>query len=290
MPSTATNQLLKIQSIIEGKAIAESVSKVNDLLNQALMHDGILGLAQDLMSAAAAEENRKQVLDQRFQPSSNTGTKRKFISEQKLQRLEGSDPACDESCYTCSNSRTTKYSSSGAPKSCSLFAASKEWYLNAQAAIVSIQTKDLVSAVIYDLEDITARASLFARRIHARIPSFVTPRVLANRTDLHSGKQFHWDSLSRHLEKISTLLVLSGHVADDLKLRGSRESYISSNKDTFLEVMPDSMKATLVRSGISEQVFGDRFKTHKADSLLRKPLAQQRRLYKWYPDKSIAEQ
>eukprot|EP00536_Pseudo-nitzschia_multiseries_P011382 jgi/Psemu1/28724/gm1.28724_g len=40
--------------------LTEDVSKVNDLLNQALRHEGSLRLARNLMSAATADKNRKQ--------------------------------------------------------------------------------------------------------------------------------------------------------------------------------------------------------------------------------------
>ena len=53
----------------------------------------------------------------------------------------------------------------------------------------------------------------------------------------------------------------------------------------------DSTRGTLIRAGTSEQEFDERMKTHRADSFLRKPLFQQRRLYhQWYQDRSIFQE
>ena len=50
-----------------------------------------------------------------------------------------------------------------------------------------------------------------------------------------------WDSLSRHLHRISVLVVLSGQVTEDLKLRGAYESYLTSKMESFVEVIPELM-------------------------------------------------
>eukprot|EP00536_Pseudo-nitzschia_multiseries_P002456 jgi/Psemu1/5612/gm1.5612_g len=49
------------------------------------------------------------------------------------------------------------------------------------------------------------------------------------------------------------------------------------NRSYLSYIFKDSARGTLIMLGMSEQAFGDSFETHQEDSLLGKPLAQQRR-------------
>ena len=186
------------------------------------------------------------------------------------------------------------------PSGLESFTANKDWCLAAASAIKSIQHRGLVDTLLEDMDGLNSSACLFARKIISRLPSFVIPRVPPDRSDLHPGRHWHWDSLMKKLQRISILCVMSGHIPCNLHLRGAHESYLKSNNDAFLEVKDgmenlegnylseDVPRATIHRSGATEHGFASRWKEHQRASLLRNSSEKQRRYSLLYPDTTKA--
>ena len=96
------------------------------------------------------------------------------------------------------------------------------------------------------------------------------------------------------------LCVLSGHIPSNLQLRGSHESYLKCQNDSFLVVegeldeldgnylSEDVPRAIIHRSGATEQGFATRWKGHQKASLLTSSTEKQRRFSLLYPDETKA--
>ena len=164
----------------------------------------------------------------------------------------------------------------------------------------SIECAGLVSNLLSSLDDVNSIASTFSKKVVARLPGFVIPRVPKDRTDLHPGRHWHWNSFVSKIKRISILLVLSGHVSKRVELRGAHESYLSGNPGSFLKVegelsnldgnyiCEDEIRSIILRSGGTEQGFANIWKGHKKASLLDTPIEKRRRFSRSFPHADIA--
>ena len=170
------------------------------------------------------------------------------------------------------------------------FVADNEWCMSTSSAIQSIHKKGMVGELVLDLVGLNSRATILSRKVLLRLSSFVIPRVPQDRTDLHPGRHWHWNSLTKKLKRISILCALSDHIPRNLELRGAHESYLDA-ADSFLVVeeepskldgsyiVEDSSRGIILRAGATEQGFEVRWKEHQKASLLRASVGKQRRFH-----------
>ena len=170
----------------------------------------------------------------------------------------------------------------------------------ASATMKSIECAGLVSNLLSSLDDVNSIASTFSKKVVARLPGFVIPRVPKEREDLHPGRHWHWNSFISKIKRISILSVLSGHVSKNIELRSAHESYLSGKSDSFLliegelslldgnYICEDEPRSLILRSGGTEQGFANRWKGHEKASLLDTPVGKQRRFSRLFPHKDIA--
>ena len=71
------------------------------------------------------------------------------------------------------------------------FTANNEWCVMASATMKSIECAGLVYNLLSSLDDMNSIASTFSKKVVARLPGFVVPRVPKERTDLHPGRHWH---------------------------------------------------------------------------------------------------
>ena len=155
------------------------------------------------------------------------------------------------------------------------FTANNEWCVLASATMKSIECAGLVSNLLSSLDDVNSIASTFSKKVVARLPDFVIPRVPKEREDLHPGRHWHWNSFISKIKRISILSVLSGHVSKNIELRSAHESYLSGKSDSFLliegelslldgnYICEDEPRSIILRSGGIEQGFANRWKGHE---------------------------
>lgn len=108
------------------------------------------------------------------------------------------------------------------------FVVSKDWCHQAFYTVSSIIENGIayVEQHINDLNKLNSLGLEFARKIQARLPSFLDSWILFDRPELLPGAHWHWDSLISKLIWIGLLIVLSGHVPDGINLRQEKEEYV----------------------------------------------------------------
>ena len=72
------------------------------------------------------------------------------------------------------------------------FTADTQSCLMASTSMRSIECAGLVSDLFGSLGVVNSIASAVSKKVVARLPGFVIPRVLKERTDLYPGRHWHW--------------------------------------------------------------------------------------------------
>ena len=138
--------------------------------------------------------------------------------------------------------------------------------MKAADAIMSINLKGTVDALTIDqdaLDDLNNKAFGFAKMILVRLLSFVGKRV-GDKKELYPGTYWHWESFKSKLSTMSLRFASSGHICDDLEVRGAHETYLQHESAAYLKFKEglekadgvyffrDDKRGSIIRTGMSD--------------------------------------
>ena len=85
-----------------------------------------------------------------------------------------------------------------------------------------------------DIQKFNDYVTLFSKKLVSHLNLFASQRIPDQKGELMPGRHLVWNSFSKKINKISTLMILRSHVIsyDNVKLRSSDECLLS-NRDCF---------------------------------------------------------
>ena len=105
------------------------------------------------------------------------------------------------------------------------------------SSLSEFNRNDVIDEYRTNIKELDEYAELCSKKLLNRLSSFLRTRIPLNRIDLLPDRHWVWDSLRSKLKKISSIMILSGHIVDktDLKYRSDDECILTA-RHRFLSV------------------------------------------------------